>query len=508
MTTPVLKRYLIRNTLILIFSLSGIVLSSFSQDCLTQMTINLKNNQGGFYYGETVKFISESDGKEYVQKSNKKGEAVLELPCGQSFMVTISNYTRELKLRSSEKNGSWSVQNLSYSPDMAEKDKYFKMDESEESMVDRAIARTPDTTFLRSSMMHPPVNQQYYSALTITIKDLKSGPLSGEEVTLTGINRNKSFKGKTDSYGQISFYLPKGDKYSVNFKYNKDYSFQDVRYSRGTATMRLNLMYMGTKEVERRMKEEEERIRREEERLKKEHEEFLAWCKKEKITEAEGHRRKLMGSYSTPDTVVSSVLNRNNWSEKLIVCDLTGSMNPYANQLSAWYQLNVKKEKNLQFVFFNDGDGKSDNEKKIGNTGGIYYQDAKGLDSLIMLMSKVRNNGNGGDCAENNMEALIKGVNMARNYKELVMIVDNNAPVKDIELLKEFDRPVHIVLCGVRSGFVLEDYLLIAWRNQGTIHTIEEDITRIASMSEGESIKVGGVTYKIMGGKFVRITDN
>ena len=272
--------------------------------------------------------------------------------------------------------------------------------------------------------------------------------------------------------------------------------------------MRLDLMYIGTKEIERRMKEEEERIKREEERLKREHEEFLAWCKKEKITEAEGHRRKLMGSYSTPDTVVSSVLNRNNWSEKLIVCDLTGSMNPYANQLSVWYQLNVKKEKNLQFVFFNDGDGKSDGEKKIGNTGGIYYQDAKGLDSLIYLMSKVRHNGGGGDCAENNMEALIKGVKMARKYNELVMIVDNNAPVKDIELLKDFDRPVHIILCGVRSGYVLEDYLLIAWKNQGTIHTIEEDISRIASMSEGESIKISGITYKIMGGEFVRITDN
>jgi hypothetical protein len=206
------------------------------------------------------------------------------------------------------------------------------------------------------------------------------------------------------------------------------------------------------------------------------------------------------------DTVVMAVLNRNKWSEKLIVCDLTGSMDPYANQLSAWYQLNYKKETNLQFVFFNDGDSKEDHQKVIGSTGGIYYQSSKGLDSLIVMMSKVRHAGHGGDCPENNMEALIKGVKMARPYKELVMIVDNYAPVKDISLLKNFNKPVHIILCGSQSGEVLLDYLLIAWKTKGSVHTIEEDIYKIAGMLEGESIVVGGVTYRIMGGEFVRVS--
>jgi hypothetical protein len=102
------------------------------------------------------------------------------------------------------------------------------------------------------------------------------------------------------------------------------------------------------------------------------------------------------------------------------------------------------------------------------------------------------------------MEALIKGVDQAKPYKELVMIVDNNAPVKDIELLKDFDRPVHIILCGARD-FILLDYLLIAWKTKGSIHTIERDIKEIASMSEGETIEVQGINYKIMGGQFVRL---
>jgi hypothetical protein len=84
------------------------------------------------------------------------------------------------------------------------------------------------------------------------------------------------------------------------------------------------------------------------------------------------------------------------------------------------------------------------------------------------------------------------------------MIADNYAPVKDIELLKNFNKPVHIILCGANES-VLIDYLLIAWKTKGSIHTIEEDIVNIANMMEGQSIKINGITYKIMGGEFVRI---
>jgi hypothetical protein len=182
-------------------------------------------------------------------------------------------------------------------------------------------------------------------------------------------------------------------------------------------------------------------------------------------------------------------------------------MQPYSVQLSVWYQMNYKKEKNLQFVFFNDGDQKPDDQKVIGESGGIYYSPSKGLDSLGRLMSRITANGDGGDCAENNLEALIKGTKMANPYKEIVMIVDNNSPIKDIKLLDKFSKPVHIILCGVNGGKILPDYLLLAWKTKGTIHTIEEDITSIAKMSEGQEIKIGKITYRIMGGEFVRITD-
>jgi hypothetical protein len=43
----------------------------------------------------------------------------------------------------------------------------------------------------------------------------------------------------------------------------------------------------------------------------------------------------------------------------------------------------------------------------------------------------------------------------------------------------------------------------MAWESKGSIHTIEEDITKIAAMSEGQIINIANNSYKIMGGDFI-----
>lgn len=479
----------------------------FGQDCNSQVILILENIKGGVFANQTVELKPVSGGKSFTTISDKTGTASFDVPCGITFSIHIANYTRKQEITSPENPGSYAKRKFSYEPNMVKNQALLAMNDAEKQQTDALIMSLPDTTRFMNGAMVKPINMDPYVTYTISIKDLDDKPLANETVIITGTKRGKNFKGKTNAGGQLLVYLPKGDEYVLHFLHQRDFRKQDVEYSKGIVNAGMNISYMGTAEYLRRKKAEEERIKAEEKRLLEEKLAFEKWCKAERISVEEGMRRRLKeASGSGDDQVVTKVLNRNKWSEKLIVCDLTGSMDPYANQLAAWYQLNVKLEPNLQFVFFNDGDQKSDAQKVIGKTGGIYYQKAKGLDSLINLMSKVRVNGNGGDCAENNMEALIKGVKMANPYKELVMIVDNNAPVKDIALLKEFNKPVHIVLCGAHHGFVLEDYLLIAWKTKGSIHTMEEDLTKIAAMSEGETIVVGGNTYKIMGGQFVRIT--
>ncbi len=482
---------------------------SMAQDCESAMVITLKNIKGGAFADQKVTLTNKADGKTFTENSNASGVVNFMVPCGIIFDISISNYTRNREILSSEHEGGRVSQEFSYEPNMAAKDKMFEMSSLEKKTVDDFVKSIPDTIMMNNSIMGRPVKLNHYLQLKISIEDVNNKPLAGEQLSIIGEKRHKNIKGVTDKSGKLVVYLPKGDKYFINFKYNKNYISKENDYTKGSAEAELKFSYLGTKEIEKRRKEEQERIAAEEKRIKDEELAFEKKCKKLGITLEEGRRRetaeKIFGGSKTNDTVVSAVLNRNKWTEKLIVCDLTGSMSPYYAQLAAWYQLSYLKEKNLQFIFFNDGDNMADDLKKIGSTGGIYYSPSKGIDSLFKTMAIVTSRGWGGDCAENNMEALSKGVKIAKPYKELVMIADCDAPVKDIILLKNFNAPVHIILCGA-SDFISLDYLLIAWKTKGSIHTMEEDITKLASMNEGQEIKIGNNIYRIMGGEFVKIT--
>lgn len=484
------------------------VLTARSQDCTSTIAIKLNNIDGGFYVGQKVSLISKTDGSIFDQISNSSGEVTFVLPCNTVFEVRISNYTNKVEVQT--RSGGMLKKSFTYSSKMVENDKLFAMTPEEQAALDKVIQLFPDSTDVHGSRMIAPKYPTYFVAVTVKIMDIYNKPLANERIVFKGVKRNKKIIGTTDLNGKIFLYIPKGDSYTLSFKYNKNYSFVDYKYTKGISEVDLNLSYLGTKEIERRIKEEKIRIAELEKRMKEERERFELECKKKKISLEEGYRlewERMRKDYKMEDSVILNVFNRNKWQEKLIICDLTGSMQPYAVQLSIWYQLNFKKEKNLQFVFFNDGDYKQDDMKVIGETGGIYYSPSKGIDSLGNLMSKVTARGDGGDCAENNIEALIKGTKPASQYKEIVMIVDNNSPIKDIKLLNKFNLPVHVILCGATEGWILPDYLLLAWKTKGTIHTIEEDITSIAKMTEGQDIKIGAFTYKIMGGEFVRITN-
>jgi hypothetical protein len=96
---------------------------------------------------------------------------------------------------------------------------------------------------------------------------------------------------------------------------------------------------------------------------------------------------------------------------------------------------------------------------------------------------------------------LIKTQERAPECKEIIMIADNFANVKDISLLEKVKKPVHIILCGARVGVNL-DYLNIARATGGSVHTIEQDLEDLAKLNEGETITIKGQKFKIEKGKF------
>lgn len=479
-----------------------------SQPCTSSVSVKLENNRGGVYQGKQVVFKSRVDASTFTATSATNGVAELELPCNELFDVTISNYTRKIEIISPASGKI--TQTFSYAPDMREKEKLMAMNDAEVKAVDDFFKKLPDTIFLKTSVMPPPAaNQQYYAWVIISIRDLSGAPLKNEMMSITGRSRNKTIKGASDIAGRLLCYLPKGDVYDISFKHHPRYYYTDCAYSKGTSDIKLSFSYLGTTEVERRQKEEHERIVAEEERLKREKEAFKKRCDALGLSPEDCHKRELeryrTGEIPFDDTVIHVVMKRNTWKDKLIVCDVTGSMSPYVAQISAWYQLNNLLEKNSSFVFFNDGDDKPDDKKMIGKTGGLYYTKSTSIDSVNALMSIAQARGSGGDAPENNIEALLYATSQAKQFTNVIMIADNHAPVKDMKLLSQLKVPVHIILCGTSEGAIEPDYLQIAWKTKGSVHTIEEDIHSLARLSEGQEISILGTRYKIMGGEFIAL---
>lgn len=219
-------------------------------------------------------------------------------------------------------------------------------------------------------------------------------------------------------------------------------------------------------------------------------------------------RNIINGKESFEDSVVYDVFDRHpEWKNMLVVNDWTGSMYQYGAQAVLWHRLNLikngEKASIKNFVFFNDGNMLPDDEKEIGHTGGIYHTKGESIKKLAHTMRSVMLSGFGGDKPENDLEAVLYGIEKCPDFSELVLIADNSSAIRDMELLEQLNTPIKIILCGVEEGEAIHpDYLKIAQSTNGSIHTVAEDIMNMADKKEGDSIEVLGVFYVLVDGQF------
>lgn len=206
------------------------------------------------------------------------------------------------------------------------------------------------------------------------------------------------------------------------------------------------------------------------------------------------------------DSTVSAVLDRNkDWKKMLVVEDVTGSMLPYIANLLLWNALKVNMDNTMHFVFFNDGAGKADVEKEIGSTGGLYHVKPTTQKILEETMVEAIGGGTGGDRPENDIEAILEGLKACPACEDIVLISDNYATPRDLELIPQIKKPVHVIVCGARKT-INPAHIFIAWKTGGTLHTIDQDITRLAKMKEGDVLNVNDRSYKIVNGKFILLS--
>jgi len=212
---------------------------------------------------------------------------------------------------------------------------------------------------------------------------------------------------------------------------------------------------------------------------------------------------KIRENYISKDSTVIQVFNRfDKWKNMLIVNDWTGSMYEYGMQVVVWYKLNQKQAKNVKkLVFFNDGNETMDNYKKIGETGGIYMTDSLELSHVVSVMVETMEKGWGGDSQENDVEAILKGIEACPDCEDIILIADSHSKVRDLKLAHKIKKPVRIILCGSKTKLV-PDYLELAYKTGGSLHTMEEDLENLINLNNGSVIEFAGSKFQVINGEF------
>ncbi|UJR07386.1 hypothetical protein I4U23_011672 [Adineta vaga] len=207
------------------------------------------------------------------------------------------------------------------------------------------------------------------------------------------------------------------------------------------------------------------------------------------------------------ERTITEVFTRNNWTYVLAVIDVTGSMSPCASAVMQWISLAHERKLNIKtYVFFNDGDSKNQPDKVIGSTGGIYATNSTNLSVVHAVMQHAMNMGGGGDDPENDVEALLYGIEQCPTCQNVIHIADNEATPRDMILLSRVGRPIKVVPCQVHSTAGVNPALLsIAAETGGSLHTIEQDIINLSGIAVGETINIGHHVYQRTNDSFVRI---
>jgi hypothetical protein len=202
------------------------------------------------------------------------------------------------------------------------------------------------------------------------------------------------------------------------------------------------------------------------------------------------------------DSTFFKIIDRNKFNDLLVIADVTTSMSVYNAQVIQWIALQSNQQNLKALVCFNDGDGKATEQKIIGNTGGIYGEAFSNPTQIGDLMEAVMQKGSGGDVSENNCEAIIKATEMFTNYKDVVLIADSWAPVRDIELVNKITKPIKVIVCGNDLG-PHPDYVTIAYTTNGSLHFIDEDVYDFSSLANNKILTIKGTNYMLKNGKVV-----
>lgn len=231
---------------------------------------------------------------------------------------------------------------------------------------------------------------------------------------------------------------------------------------------------------------------------------LMAKAEKERALEAELFKER-EAQRIPQNQFVQRTLTQNNWQKIAVVCDVTGSMNEYNDQLVEWIQVRLSaRDTNIQrVILFNDNDNRRKNITDPAVASGLYSFVPESGEQIKAEIRTARKESSGGDVQENNITALLRAQMDCPSCESLVMINDNNEPW-DIAEASKVTKPVHIIVCGP-SAALEESFLNLARSTKGSVHFNGLSYTNLADYKEGETLQVERTNYTVQSGKFRRV---
>lgn len=180
-----------------------------------------------------------------------------------------------------------------------------------------------------------------------------------------------------------------------------------------------------------------------------------------------------------------------------LVMDVTGSMGGSTAALLAWIKKHHASSPFSSFSFFNDGNDA--NSKPIGKTGGIYS--TFNIQEVNKTVELAMRKGSGGpEISENDMEAVLKAIEIDSTATDILLIGDNYSDIRDIRLLDQISKPVHVLLCAAPSK-IRTEYLDVVKQTGGQLY-LNGEIIDLTKVADGETVVIQGFNYVFNGRKF------
>jgi hypothetical protein len=155
-------------------------------------------------------------------------------------------------------------------------------------------------------------------------------------------------------------------------------------------------------------------------------------------------------------------------------------MYPYSTQLYTWFARHSKSPSVEGVVFFTDCDSLGQETQHTPISGQMFVSSEMETEKVLPIMIQAaRNTVHNHISQENDMEALLYAQIAFPQAKHLILVADNSSAVKDMMLLEKISKPVHVILCGSpgdSTQALQPEYLEIARRTGGTLHTLEDDL--------------------------------